>query len=354
MNDIYKKLRERLDMYSLGFPSTQSGIEYALLRKLFSEQDAELFLAMSPKLEKAADVAARIGSDPDTIAVRLEEMARRGLLFRLRKGGEALYGAIPFMHGLMEFQVKRFDREFAAMMEQFFHDGFEKNIADNAELFLRVVPVQRDLSSAQKVASFDDACEILKNTETIAVAECICRKQKGLVSHNCGKPLETCFMFGSMASYYIDNKIGRQVTSGEAIKILKEAQEAGLITQPSTSQNPAGMCNCCGDCCGVIGALKKHPRPAEVIFSNHIAVIDKDACTGCGICKERCQMEAVSVGNEGFAVIDYDRCIGCGLCAMKCPADAITMEMKPEAKQRKVPADTREQMTLMAKKRGLM
>jgi hypothetical protein len=39
---------------------------------------------------------------------------------------------------------------------------------------------------------------------------------------------------------------------------------------------------------------------------------------------------------------------------MKCPAGAITLEMKPEAKRRKVPGDTREQMTLMAKKRGLI
>jgi hypothetical protein len=38
--DIYQELRKQLDMYSLGFPATESGIELKILKKLFRKDDA--------------------------------------------------------------------------------------------------------------------------------------------------------------------------------------------------------------------------------------------------------------------------------------------------------------------------
>jgi len=85
--------------------------------------------------------------------------------------------------------------------------------------------------------------------------------QKRLVDQGCDKPLEVCFMFGSMGRYYLDRDMGREVEADEAIWILTEAQEAGLVTQQATARNPGGMCNCCGDCCGVLSSLNRHPKP---------------------------------------------------------------------------------------------
>ena len=48
--DIFRKLQERLDLYSMGFPATASGIELKILRYLFSEDDADMFLALSHSL----------------------------------------------------------------------------------------------------------------------------------------------------------------------------------------------------------------------------------------------------------------------------------------------------------------
>ena len=41
--DLYRTLQKQLDTYSLGFPSTESGVEIELLRELFSEDDANVF-----------------------------------------------------------------------------------------------------------------------------------------------------------------------------------------------------------------------------------------------------------------------------------------------------------------------
>ena len=146
--------------------------------------------------------------------------------------------------------------------------------------------------------------------------------------------------------------MARQVTVEEALKILEQAQGAGLVTQPVASKNPAGMCNCCGDCCAVLRALNRLPRPAENVFSNYYAVLDRDLCTGCETCLERCQMEAIAMIEGDVAEINLDRCIGCGLCVTTCPDDALRLERKPEDKRLTPPDTAREQMTLMAQKRG--
>ena len=206
----------------------------------------------------------------------------------------------------------------------------------------------------RNVASYDDALEILKSKPSIVVTDCICRKTADLTGQDCGKPMEACFMFGSMGQYYLDRGMGRKITLEEATDILTKCRESGLVTQPATSQNPAGMCNCCGDCCGVLRALNKHPKPAELVFSNHFAAVETDDCTGCETCLDRCQMHALSMNTDGLAVVDKDRCIGCGLCVTACPVEALKLVPKSDGKFRTPPATNAEQMMRMAQKRGLV
>ncbi len=353
-DELYRSLQQRLDMYSLGFPETESGIEIMILKKLFSHEDAEMFLKLSPKIEEPESIAVRIGMQVEEVSRRLEDMARRGLLFRLKKGEGARYGAIPFMHGLYEFHVKELDSELATMVEQYFKEGFNNAIAGVNGLFIRTVPVGKSITVTPQVASYDDARAILEKNETIVVTDCICRKTKKTQDMGCGKPMEACFMFGSMAKYYLDNGLGRQVDFIEAVSILEKAQEAGIVTQPGTALNPAGMCNCCGDCCGVLGAIKKFPKPADMVFSNYQAAIKPENCTGCEACLERCQMEAISMTPDGTAGVNLDRCIGCGLCVTACPAEAVVLAAKPAAQRKVPPATSGEQMMMIAKNRGVI
>lgn len=354
MDTIYTKLRERLDTYSFGFPATKSGVEMAILKKLFSEADAELFLSLSQKLEEPKDIAARINLTPDAASNKLEDLSSRGLLFRQESDGKVRYGAIPFMHGIVEFQIKSLDRELSELLDRFFAEAYNRNISDNADLFLRVIPVQKYVEVERHIASYNDVEKILDGIDTIAVADCFCRKHKKIQNEGCDRPVETCFMFGSMAQYYLDNNLGRRVDKAEALKIVADAQKAGCVTQPSTSQNPAGMCNCCGDCCAVLGAIKANPKPAEFVFSNYFSSIIQENCVGCAACLDLCPMEAISMGDSGTAEVNLERCIGCGVCLMACNTDAIKLEEKPEERKKSVPSNTRDQMIQMAKKRGLI
>ena len=50
--------------------------------------------------------------------------------------------------------------------------------------------------------------------------------------------------------------------------------------------------------------------------------IDKDKCVGCGICVEKCPVEAIAMEDEK-AIIDMEKCIHCGTCHNACPHEAV-------------------------------
>jgi H+/Na+-translocating ferredoxin:NAD+ oxidoreductase subunit B len=352
--NLYRDLQKQLDTYSVGFPETESGIEIKILKKLFNDDDAKIFLKLTPMLETPADIAKKIEMSEGEAVKTLEDMSERGLLFRLKKGDQSYYGAIPFVHGLFEFQVKRLDKEFAEMVEELMREKMHENMQENAGGFLRTIPVDLAVDPTLKIAAYEDVEEILKEKDVIVVTDCICRKQRTMVSEGCGKPMEACFMFGSMAQYYIDHDMGRKIDMNEALKIVKEAQAAGLVTQPASAQNPAGMCNCCGDCCGVLQAVNDHPRPADIVFSNYYAKVDQDECSACEECLDRCQVNAIYMNDDDKAEIKLERCIGCGLCVTTCSTEAISLVAKDEKELKVPPKNSMEQMINMAKKRGVL
>ena len=245
------------------------------------------------------------------------------------------------------------DKEFAEMTEKYFEEAFLTAFGKSTVLPLRTIPVNKSVDVAMPVAPYQDAKAIIKTKDKIAVAECICRVQQGLVDKGCGKPLEVCLIFGSHADYYLENKMARRIDQDEAIAILEKAEEAGLVNQPANMVNPGGMCNCCGDCCGVLRALNKFPKPADLVYNNYLAAVDSDLCSGCETCIERCQMEAIRMNEDELAEINLDRCIGCGLCVAACPEEAIKLTPKPEAMRRTPPANAAGQMAFMAETRGI-
>jgi electron transport complex protein RnfB len=350
--EVYRKLQKQLDQYSVGFPATASGVEIRILEKLFTEEEAEIALHLSMALETPESVAERTKREPKAVATLLDRMADKGLLFRLRRGEAVKYGAIPFVLGIYEYQVKSMDGELAQMFEDYLQEGFQKNLTRLKPSILRTIPINRSVDAAHPVATYEDSREIIKRQKLIAVANCICRVQQALIDHCCEKPSEVCFSFGSAARYYIELGMGRQVTTEEALEILDRCEEAGLVSQPANVINPGGMCNCCGDCCPLLRMAKKYPRPVELILSNYYAVVDADECTGCETCLERCQIEAITIGADDVAEINLDRCIGCGLCVTTCPTAALRLELKPEGQRYTPPAKGQELFEQMAKKRG--
>jgi electron transport complex protein RnfB len=329
MSDVYERLRARLDDMATGLPETEDKIEIRLLKRLFTEEEAEFFVQLHPRLESAADVAKRLNQDPEKVAERMEQMAKKGLLFRKREGDRVRYTAVPYVVGIFEFQVKSMDEAFARDNEQYFEQAFLSSAQSFKTPVLRTIPINRQIVAEWPIAPYEDVLQIIENQEKILVAKCICRTQTKLAGHDCDKPLETCFLFGSHAEFYAENGMGRFITKEEARQIVLKNEEAGLVMQPFNSQKVGGMCSCCGDCCGMLRSLKKQPNPAEAVQSNYYARVDEALCTGCETCVDRCQMEAVEVV-DGISTVHLNRCIGCGLCVTTCPAEAIRLIKKSD------------------------
>ena len=58
--------------------------------------------------------------------------------------------------------------------------------------------------------------------------------------------------------------------------------------------------------------------------AGHEAIIEPDACTECGLCRELCRWQAIT---EDF-VVDPIECEGCGVCVYFCPEKAIKFPNK--------------------------
>jgi H+/Na+-translocating ferredoxin:NAD+ oxidoreductase subunit B len=352
-NDVWVELRRKLDQYSVGFPATESGVEMEILKELFSETEAEMFLNMGTRGETSADVAKRLDLDPGRTEELLDRMADKGLLFRLRKGNVALYSAIPYVVGIYEYQVRNMDKKRARLFDKYMEEKLAERIAEYT-VPLRPIAVNRSLNVSRPVSTYEDAREIIKSQDKIAVARCICRLEKGHIGKGCEKPLEVCLSFGPHAKYCVDIGMSRWIGQEEALKIMDKSDEAGLVPMPTNSQTPVGICNCCGDCCGVLTSIKKRPRPVEGILSNFHAVVDEDLCMACEICTERCQMEAIRIGPGDTAQIDLDRCIGCGLCVTTCPDGAISLESRPESERSVPPVKYRDAVMEIMRHRGIV
>lgn len=52
-------------------------------------------------------------------------------------------------------------------------------------------------------------------------------------------------------------------------------------------------------------------------------VINKDKCTGCGVCVSICPFEVFSMENGKAVVKHPSKCIGCRACESQCPEEAI-------------------------------
>ncbi len=116
--DVYTRLREFLDNMPGGYPTTESGVEMKILKKLFTPEPAGIAMKLTPMPEPAAQIAPRLGMEEAQAAETLESMAQDGLILRLRAGDQAMYGAVSYMVGIYEFQLKTIDRELSELMDR--------------------------------------------------------------------------------------------------------------------------------------------------------------------------------------------------------------------------------------------
>ncbi len=333
MSDVlYFKLRAFLDQFPLGFPQTPSGVEIKILKKLFTEEEAETALLLTPLPEEVSHIATRSGRVTADLKRKLESMSKKGLIFRIRRKGKTLYNAAPFMIGLYEYSVKKIDHELAALYKEYYETGYLEEMGASNVPGFKVVPLEKTIAMNTALFPFHKLKEDIRAARKISVTDCVCRKEAHLNGEGCNHPLETCLSFGVAAEYYIENGMGREVTAEEAIKIVEMADQAGLVHAGANARHLSNICNCCPCCCASMKGITKRGHVKHKYFNALFeAVIDEAACVGCEACIDRCPVGAITVAD--IAAVERKKCLGCGLCASTCPSDAINLHLRGDAEE---------------------
>ncbi len=350
MTDVYTRLADHLDNLPAGFPATETGVELRILKRLFTAEEAEIAMGLGMMPEPCEAIAARLGRETDTLAPILAEMSRKGLIFRMSRSGQENYMAAQFVVGIWEYHVNDLDEDLIRDVNEYIPYLMKKGWTDIKTKQLRVIPVAQSVNAEMAVTPYEAAEEIIRQQSKIVLAPCICRREHEMMGAGCGKPLEACLTFGSGAYYYEQNGLGREISQDEALGLLKTAEEAGLVLQPSNSQKPINICMCCGCCCQVLKNMRTLDKPTLAVHTNYYAEVIAEECTACETCVERCQVDAITV--DDVAEVNRDRCIGCGLCITACPTDAMVLKQKDDGARYVPPGNTVETYINMATERG--
>jgi Pyruvate/2-oxoacid:ferredoxin oxidoreductase delta subunit len=339
--NVYRRLAEQLDRTPNGFPMTESGVELRLLAKMFTPEEALLASVMDLVPETVTPIAERAGVARDAAAAILARMAAKGLVGSARDGEAASFALRPFIVGSYESQLPRMDEEFATLTEQYFQET-KGGISRDLPHLHRVLPVEKAIPFELEIFPYERAAELLEGAKSWGVRSCICRVQQRLVGKGCGHPVESCLVFAPVEGAFDGDGVDRMITKGEALQILREAAESGLIH--STANYRSGhsyICSCCTCCCGVLRSVADLGVSRTVARSGFHAVVDVDVCIGCGDCVARCQFGGLSVSDDSCHV-ELARCAGCGQCTMACSVGALNLVRLPDSDAVKPPADVQE------------
>jgi len=352
-DDVYRTLAHRLDAIPNGFPATESGVELRLLAKIFTPEEAALAGVMRLTYEPAADIAARAGVDPDVAYRTLKRMVRKGQILVTKGQGQLVFRLMPFAVGFYEEQLPRMDAEMAGLFEEYIQETRGGAIARTAPPIHRVIPVEEAVPFDLDISPYQRATELLEEAKSWGVRDCICRVQQRLIGQACDHPVENCLTFAPVEGAFDHSETSRAITKEEALRILHEAEEAGLVhTVGNYRDRHFYICNCCTCSCGILRSVAEFGVPTAIAHSDFRTVVDVESCVGCGDCVERCMFGALLVPDD-VCEVDHARCVGCGVCISACPTDALSMERRPEDEIAPVPTTLKDWMAQRAEERGI-
>jgi ferredoxin len=281
-------------------------------------------------------------------------MSQRGQIFAVEFGGVKMFKMVPWAMGIYEFQRPHMDRELAEMCDEYGRVYSGQFFKKKPQL-MQVIPIEKEIPNKQQALSYEQVSNIIENSQSFAVFDCICKKERKLLGHGCNKPLEICTAYAPIPGVFDDKSRYRAISKADAYAVLDRAEEAALVHLTwNVASGHYFICNCCGCCCGVLRAINELGiNASEVINSSYFAEIDSDACTACGICRdERCQVNAIEEGDDAYRVI-REKCIGCGLCVTTCPAKAISLVRKQPEEIVPPPRDEMDWYQKRATERGV-
>jgi ferredoxin len=342
-NNAFDRLAERM-----GAPGSKRFAR--ILEAMMSSEEAAILLE-APVWKTAKEIAQKLNIDEKSLQPRLDDMELRQIIRKSDMGYIAPGNIVAFHHGAIGWMREDLKAKVYPLWGDFFFaewrdilvDGFISRKEKGAPGAHRVVPAYKALRLSPKVKPeqilwYEDMEQVLRRSERISLMMCGCR---GLW-RKCDSPVDVCvqveYKTGSIRPKRKENefiKPPKDVTFEEAMKVIDDCEDRGMVHIPLNTSHGDLFCNCCDDCCMVINPLlhRGEGKIWEILTpSRYRAVVDQELCTGCQTCVDRCKFDAIEMrqvpGSKKLkSSIINEHCLGCGACVVKCPNKALTLEL---------------------------
>jgi ferredoxin len=346
---VYVNLRNLINRMGKGFGGHPDATSYELIMHLWTPEEAAYELEM-PMLSyfNAYDYSLKSGRSIEECAEILESMAKKCLIYHVVRGGANYYMLLPHINGWWEFTELKayFDAENAGedhvaavadynQYNTWSVEGAGVTDFDNTFPLFRSYPVSLDVIAEDEFLPYMDWRAIIERNQMITVSPCQCRIMWEAIGVPYPEelPQRTCLSLGEMAEYFIENGIGEQITQEEAISIVEDALDKGMVPESIATKDADIICLCHGEACGNLMGFKGMAQSGLNAWKNFNAYwLDYDAekCIKCGACIARCPMEAISFDGDDGACAHNLACVRCGQCVTVCPADARILRARED------------------------
>ncbi len=315
---------------TLGFPESKTMLR--IFEILFDSED---MLKLVQALPGTPDqIAQKSGLSEDLVRELCNDLVRKGAIGS-KMNNPDLYRLYPAMIELRDSSVLNPDcpQELFELWETIIRKEFPQLIPFakqmNVQPITRIIPIEHSVEVQNTILDADSARKIFEDADLITVLPCACRLQAekvGRRSNSCPAPKDAvCMQTNGFAQAVLKRNLGETITREDALRRVELAEEAGLMHMVRNNiKKDMFMCNCCSCCCTGLYLVRELDFPQGISPSRFSVKLDEDACSGCGLCEERCQVGAISV--DDTAIINLDQCYGCGNCVIKCPEEALTLE----------------------------
>ena len=370
--NIFRKLGRKINNLPLRAPWNETF--YELLRKLYSEKEADVLVKMPYGFSDLNRVAKMTKYDRSELSKILEGLCSKGLVMDLWVNDAYHYMPSPIMIGIFEFTMMRMgesvdSKALAHLFNQYLnaHNGalYAMNAKKgNKVSVIRALPHWDAIAPSEymEVLDYEKAAGIVESSEKFSIGICSCRHEKFHVGEKtCEVPLDKCSSFGRAADFLIRNKLAKEVSKSEMLENLAQSVEMKLVLcADNVKRNVTFICHCCKDCCNALAGISKFGYPNTVVTSSFIAKNHPDICVGCGKCAEACPIDAIKMipidkpqtKKEKDPVINASICLGCGVCALSCNKGAVTLARRE--KRVLHPETTFERVILQSLERGTL